>query len=104
MWPIAFSFSQQRSVAPARSMRDRVGQPLVVHARRVDGRAHVMPNSVTSSTTLKTVLMIVRPPGEPVMSTTLPSSTTIVGVIELSMRLPGAIRFGGVPIVPVVRR
>ena len=26
---------------------------------------------------------------------------TIVGVIELSMRLPGAIRFGGVPMSPV---
>ena len=35
------------------------------------------------------------------MSTTLPSFATIVGVIELSIRLPGAIRLAGVPMSPV---
>jgi hypothetical protein len=55
---------------------------------------------VTASTTPKTVLMIVRPPGDPVISTTLPPFDTIVGVIELSIRLPGSIRFAGVPTVP----
>ena len=45
--------------------------------------------------------MIVRPPGEPVSSTTFPFFSTIVGVIELSIRLPGSIRFGGVPMPPV---
>ena len=49
---------------------------------------------------MSTVLMIVRPPGEPVTSTSLPSFVTIVGVIELSMRLPGSIRFAGVPMSP----
>ena len=44
--------------------------------------------------------MIVRPPGEPVISTTLPPFDTIVGVIELSIRLPGSIRLAAVPIVP----
>src|SRR3954470_14970057 len=44
--------------------------------------------------------MIVRPPGDPVINTTLPFFETIAGVIELSMRLPGSIRFAGVPIVP----
>ncbi|MNC98510.1 hypothetical protein D3C83_164940 [compost metagenome] len=45
--------------------------------------------------------MIVRPPGEPVTSTTRPPFETITGVIELSMRLPGAIRLAGVPMSPV---
>ena len=40
----------------------------------------------------KTVLIIVRPPGDPVISTNLPFRVTIVGVIELNMRLPGMIR------------
>ncbi len=57
---------------------------------------------MTPSTTESTVLMIVRPPGEPVTSTTLPSLATIVGVIELSIRLRGSIRFAGVPMSPTV--
>jgi len=43
----------------------------------------------------------VRPPGEPVTSTSRPSRATIVGVIELSIRLSGAIRLAGVPMSPV---
>ncbi len=53
-----------------------------------------MSKSITFSTTAKTVLMIVRLPGLPVTSTTLPSFATMVGVCELSMRLPGAIGVG----------
>ena len=45
--------------------------------------------------------MIVRPPGEPVTMNSLPFFVTIVGLIELSMRLPGAMRFAGVPMSPV---
>ena len=45
--------------------------------------------------------MIVRPPGEPVTSTSLPFFATIAGVIELSIRFPGAMTLAGVPIVPV---
>ncbi len=45
--------------------------------------------------------MIVRPPGDPVISTSLRSFATIVGAIELSIRLPGAIVFAGVPMSPV---
>jgi len=58
-------------------------------------------NSITFSVTHSTVLMMVRPPGLPVTSTGLPPFSTSVGVIELNMRLPGATRFGGVPISPV---
>ena len=58
------------------------------------------PNSKTLSTTQSTVFGMVRPPGEPVTSRTLPSLSTIVGVCELSIRLPAAIRFGAVPIRP----
>ncbi len=60
-----------------------------------------MPHAVTFRTTFATVLMIVRPPGDPVSSSTLPSFTTIVGVMELSIRLPGAITLAGVPMSPV---
>ena len=52
--------------------------------------------------TLSTVLMIVRLPGLPVTRKTLPFFARIVGVCELSMRLPGAIRLGAVPIAPWV--
>ena len=46
-----------------------------------------------------TVLMIMPLPGLPVTSQLRPSLTTIVGAIELSMRLPGAIAL----VVPVTR-
>ena len=45
--------------------------------------------------------MIVRPPGLPVTSTARPSRATTVGDCELSIRLPGAITLGGVPIAAV---
>ena len=48
-----------------------------------------------------TVLMIVRPPGLPVAMTRRPSRATIVGVMLESIRLPGSVRFGPVPISPV---
>ena len=57
-----------------------------------------MSNSSTFSTICSDVLMMVRLPGLPVISTTLPLRVTIVGVWELSMRLPGAIWFASVPI------
>jgi hypothetical protein len=44
--------------------------------------------------------MIVRLPGLPVISITLPSFATMVGVCEDSIRLPGAIWLGAVPMVP----
>ena len=43
--------------------------------------------------TSSTVLMMVGPPGEPTASTGLPSFSTMVGVIEESGVLPGAIAF-----------
>ena len=46
--------------------------------------------------------MIVRLPGLPVTRNGLPSFNTMVGVCELNMRLPGATRFGSVPIRPLV--
>jgi hypothetical protein len=54
--------------------RRAVRQPLVVHPREIDGLRPVRPYSTTPSTMVKTVLMIVRPPGDPVSSTTLPSA------------------------------
>ena len=45
-------------------------------------------------------MTIVLPPGLPVTSTTRPSLVTMVGVCELSIRLPGSTRFGAVPIEP----
>ena len=47
---------------------------------------------------------ILRQPGEPVTRTRAPSRATIVGVIELSMRLPGATTLGGVPMSPRVEK
>ena len=40
-----------------------------------------------------TVVMIVGPPGEPTTARSFPSFTTIVGVMLLSMRLPGWMAF-----------
>ena len=71
-----------------------VREPLVVQSRRGDRVLDGMSKSITFTTTHRTVLMIVRPPGLPVTSTGLPSFSTITGVMELSIRLPGAIWFG----------
>ena len=60
-----------------------------------------IPKSRPPNTISITVLMIVRPPGEPVTMNSLPFFVTIVGVIELSIRLPGAMTFAGVPMSPV---
>ena len=52
--------------------------------------------------TFSTVLMIVLPPGDPVTSASSPFLVvTMVGVIEQSMRFPGSMRLGSVPISPV---
>jgi len=45
-----------------------------------------------------TVVMIVAPPGEPTARTGSPSSSTIVGLIELRGRLPGSARLGLGPV------
>jgi hypothetical protein len=50
----------------------------------------------------RTVLMIVREPGVPVTMTSFPSFATTVGDMLDSIRLPGAARFGSVPIKPSV--
>ena len=63
---------------------------------------HGLSNSSTFRVTQKTVLMMVRPPGLPVMRTGRPLLTTMVGVMELSIRLPGAIWLGGVPVFFIV--
>ena len=47
-----------------------------------------------------TVLMIVRPPGEPRTRTGLPAFATMVGDMLESIRFPGATRFGFVPMSP----
>ena len=59
-----------------------------------------MPKSMKCTSVHSTVLMIVRPPGLPVTSTRRPSRMTNVGVCALSMRLPGAMRLGAVPMSP----
>ena len=59
-----------------------------------------MPKSIALSTISITVLMIVRPPGDPVTMNSVPFFVTIVGLIELSIRLPGAMRLAGVPMSP----
>ena len=49
-----------------------------------------MSKSITLVITSNTVLMMVGPPGLPVTRKGLPSFATMVGVIEDSGRLPGA--------------
>ena len=44
--------------------------------------------------------MMREPPGEPTTSSSLPSLATMVGVIELSIRLPGAISLALPPVTP----
>ncbi len=61
-----------------------------------------IPNAVAFRMIWCTVLMIVLPPGDPVTSTVFPFRTTIAGLIEESIRLPGRIRFGAVPMSPIV--
>ena len=55
---------------------------------------------MTFVTTWSTVVMIVLPPGDPVISTGSPSFRTTVGVMELNMRLPGAMALASPPIRP----
>ena len=59
-----------------------------------------MPKSMTLRIVISTVLMIVRPPGEPVTMNSLPSLATIVGDMLDSIRLPGRARLGSVPMRP----
>ncbi len=59
-----------------------------------------MPWSMTFINTCSTVVMMVLPPGDPVTNTGSPSRRTIVGVIELSMRLPGAMALASSPSSP----
>ena len=77
-----------------------VGEPWMMGPRSVHGRGGSRLNSRTFRTTQSVVLGMVRPPGDPVTSRTRPASITIVGDCELSIRLPPAITFAGVPIRP----
>ncbi len=79
-----------------------VGKPLVMGSRGVDGRARVKAELECARMTQSVVLGMVRPPGDPVTILTLPSRSTIVGVMELSIRFPGAMMLAGVPIRPDV--
>ena len=93
---------------------DLRGEPLhVVHAWRQLTEDAVQPlrwrldaDASTSAETAAVEPLVAalrsRLPGLPVTSKTLPFLVRIVGVWELSMRLPGAIRFGAVPMVPLV--
>ena len=63
-----------------------------------------MPKSTTLRIVSSTVLMMVLPPGLPVTMKSRPSFARMVGVMLESMRLPGAARFGSVPIKPLGRR
>ena len=74
VWPIARSFCDDLvgRAASARSSPCRAATGGACAARRRPRRTF-RPYSVTPSTTVNTVLMIVRPPGDPVTSTTLPS-------------------------------
>ena len=56
--------------------------------------------SITFDTSCSTVLMMRLPPGLPVTSTSRPSLSTRVGVIELSGRLPGPTALAAPPISP----
>ena len=55
---------------------------------------------MTFSTTCSTVVMMREPPGEPTTRNGLPSFAMMVGVIELSMRLPGCTSLATPPITP----
>ena len=59
-----------------------------------------MPKSTTFRMVISTVLMMVRPPGEPVTMNNLPSLARMVGDMLDSGRLPGMARFGLVPMLP----
>ena len=53
-----------------------------------------MPRSIRLNSICNTVVMIVDPPGDPSATKGSPSSSTIVGDIELRGRLPGSGRLG----------
>ncbi|NBU26539.1 MAG: hypothetical protein EBS39_13205, partial [Gammaproteobacteria bacterium] len=59
-----------------------------------------MPKSAMLSSVWKTPVKIVEPPGVPSEATTRPSRTSRVGVIDDSMRLPGAISLARPPTTP----
>ena len=52
--------------------------------------------------TWNTVVGIVEPPGEPTIIKRVPSFSTIVGVIELSILLPGSTELASPPISPYI--
>lgn len=69
---------------------------VVARARRRDGLWERGAQVEQSRRICSTTVMMVEPPGEPSASSGWPSSSTIVGLIELRGRLPPSTRFGWV--------
>lgn len=58
----------------------------------------LIPRSIRLNRIAATVVMMVDPPGLPTARNGAPSSSTVVGLIELRDRLPGAGRLGPSPV------
>ena len=95
--PKASSPALKSTVKPSRSTTTSSGN----HWWWIRPAAIAWPRSCWKSTTLRitcnTVLMIVRPPGEPMSNQGRPSRTRIVGDMLDNILRPGRIRLGGVP-------
>ena len=101
-WPMAFRARDTSLPAQhlLRAMRDRAATGGACARGRRPG-ARSSPYSVTPSTIVNTVLMIVRPPGEPVISTSLPSLTHHRRRHRAEHPLARRDEVGGVPMSPV---
>ena len=75
--------------------KELVGLVLVVEARSVHRLLNVQPAFRCGKEMFATVVIMRAPPGEPNTYRSFPSSSTIVGVMELSGRLPGAMALAG---------
>ena len=97
VWPSAF---ERVRIARERRALLELDRPLLgEEVRRRDGLLHVECQSSTPTTVCATKPMMRVPPGEPTTSRRRPrSSSTIVGAMLLSGRLPPSIRFAtGLP-------
>src|SRR5579883_3266145 len=66
-----------------------VGLPLMMEAREIDGVLRVHSKSITFSTASVTPVMMCEPPGAPMTMNSLPSLSSIVGIMEERGRFMG---------------
>ena len=98
----------ERVIGDPAFRNDVIGLPLMMNARRVDGILHgaavasatFMSKVSTFRISCSTTVMIVEPPGLPVMRKGVPSLSTIVGAMEDRGRFLGSMALATSPTRP----